>query len=121
MQKINYTFALRKNKVNLVFQGIRELLLFFVLLLCSMYYVYVLKSKVDGTTYIGYTEDVEKRLKEHNSGGTKSIKHKIPLELVYTEEYESKTEARKRELRLKNNSSEKEQLYKRIFPEKYKK
>ena len=61
------------------------------------------------------TEDLDKRLKEHNQGKTKSIKHKIPLEMVYFEAYNEKTKARKRELELKNNSSEKEKLYKRIF------
>ncbi len=84
-----------------------------------MFFVYVLRSLKDGTTYIGYTENLEKRLKQHNNGETRSLKNKTPLEIVYVEEYESKTEARKRELRLKNNSWEKEQLFKRIFPEKF--
>lgn len=84
-----------------------------------MFFVYVLRSLKDGSTYIGFTENLEKRLKQHNNGETRSLKKKIPLEIVYVEEYESKTEARKRELRLKNNSWEKEQLYKRIFPEKF--
>jgi putative endonuclease len=80
-----------------------------------MYYVYVLISLKDNTTYIGVTEDSEKRLKEHNHGKTRSIKHKVPLKLIYFEAYNDKTRARKRELELKNNSSEKEKLYKRIF------
>lgn len=79
-----------------------------------MYYTYVLKSKVDGFTYIGYTEDLKERIKEHNSGKTKSIKHRIPFEIVYYEAYRSKTDARKREIELKNNSYQKEQLMKRI-------
>ena len=81
-----------------------------------MFFVYVLKSLKDGSTYIGYTEDLENPLKSHNSGQTRSIKSKLPMKLVYFEEYESKTEARKRELKLKNNSWEKSQLFKRIFP-----
>jgi putative endonuclease len=84
-----------------------------------MFFVYILKSLKDGSTYIGYSEDIEKRLKEHNSGKTRSIKHKTPFEIVYVEEYQSKTEARKREFKLKNNSWEKEQLYKKLFPEKF--
>ncbi|MEZ5014842.1 MAG: GIY-YIG nuclease family protein [Chitinophagales bacterium] len=84
-----------------------------------MFFVYVLVSLKDGSTYIGYTENVELRLRQHNAGQTRSLKNKIPLKLVYVEEYISKTDARKRELRLKNNSWEKEQLYKKIFPEKY--
>ncbi|MCC6690670.1 MAG: GIY-YIG nuclease family protein [Bacteroidia bacterium] len=84
-----------------------------------MFFVYVLESLKDSTTYIGFTEDVEKRLDQHNSGQTRSLKKKLPLRLVYVEEYESKTEARKRELKLKNSSWEKEQLYKKIFPKKF--
>lgn len=69
-----------------------------------MYYVYVLQSKIDNTTYIGYTEDLKKRFLEHNQGKTKSIKHKILMKLIYYEAYLEKREARKRELELKNNS-----------------
>jgi putative endonuclease len=89
----------------------------FLFYLVAMFYVYVLQSLKDGTTYIGYTEDVETRLKLHNAGKTKSIKHKLPFRLVHTEEFISKTDARKRELQLKNNSWVKEQLYKQIFPQ----
>ena len=82
-----------------------------------MYYVYILQSLKDNTTYIGYTENLEKRIAEHNKGKTKSIKHKVPFKLVYNEPYESKTEAIKREIKLKKNSSEKEKLFKQIFSE----
>jgi len=80
-----------------------------------MYYVYVIQSEKDGSTYIGYTEYLVRRIKEHNQGKTKSIKHKVPYNLIYTEEFESKTEARKRELKLKRSSFEKEKLFKTIF------
>jgi putative endonuclease len=80
-----------------------------------MYYVYVIQSEKDGSTYIGYTEDLVRRIKEHNQGKTKSIKHKIPYKLLHTEEFNSKTEARKRELKLKRSSFEKEKLFKTIF------
>jgi len=53
--------------------------------------------------YIGSTDNFEKRLKEHNSGKTKSIKHRVLFELVYREEFKTKTEARKREIQLKKN------------------
>ena len=79
-----------------------------------MYYVYLLQSKKDNTTYIGYTSDLKKRLTEHNQGKTKSIKHKIPYGLIYYEAYFNKTDARKRELELKNNSYKKEQLFKQM-------
>jgi len=80
-----------------------------------MFYVYVIISLKDKTIYIGSTENLEKRLKDHNQGKTKSIKHKVPFELVYFEAYRNRTQARKREIRLKKNSSEKEKLYRRIF------
>jgi putative endonuclease len=80
-----------------------------------MYYVYVLKSEKDGTTYIGSTEDLERRIEEHNSGKTKSIKHKLPMELVYYEAYLTKSMALSRENKLKRNSFAKEQLYERLF------
>ncbi len=80
-----------------------------------MFFVYVLKSLKDQTTYIGSSEDLERRVKEHNAGKTKSIKHKIPLELVYYEAYLTKTLARKREIELKKNSAAKEKLFRRIF------
>lgn len=81
-----------------------------------MFFVYVIKSLKDSSTYIGSSENVENRLKQHNMGKTRSIKSKVPFYLVHVEEYDSKTEAIKRELRLKNNSWEKEQLFKKIFP-----
>lgn len=80
-----------------------------------MYYTYVLKSIKDNTTYIGSTGDLVKRLKDHNAGKTRSIRHKIPVELVYYEAYESKSLALKREIELKRNSFKKKELFDRIF------
>jgi len=80
-----------------------------------MFFVYVLRSLKDGTTYIGCCEDLSVRIKQHNQGKTKSIKHKLPMELVYYEAYLTKTSAIKREIELKKNSFAKEQLFKRIF------
>ena len=69
-----------------------------------MWFVYLIRSLLDGSHYIGYTENLQKRITEHNQGKTKSIKHKIPFKLIYFEAYANKTLARKRELELKNNS-----------------
>ena len=80
-----------------------------------MFFVYIVKSQIDDTTYIGSTEFLEKRVKEHNQGKTKSIKHKLPVDIVYYEAYLTKTLARKREIELKKNSSVKERLFNRIF------
>jgi putative endonuclease len=80
-----------------------------------MFFVYVLVSEKDGSTYIGYTNDIEKRLLEHNSGKTKSLQSKLPMKLVYSESFETKTEAIKRERQLKNSSWHKNELFNRIF------
>ena len=64
--------------------------------------------------YIGYTGDLRQRIKDHNQGKTKSIKHRIPFKLIYYEAYKNKTDARKREIELKKNNYQKEQLIKRI-------
>jgi putative endonuclease len=61
------------------------------------YFVYILRSRSDGRFYTGSTEDVIKRIKEHNSGKVRSTKARRPLELIYQEAYETRTEARKRE------------------------
>ncbi len=82
------------------------------------YYVYVLESTLDKTTYIGSTDNLKTRLKDHNAGKTKSIKHKIPMVLVYCEAYRGKTLAIKRERFLKKNSAAKAELFGRIFEKK---
>ena len=67
-----------------------------------MYTVYVIKSKVNDRLYVGYTENIIERLNSHNSGKVRSTKAYKPYTLVYKEEYENKTEARKREIFLKS-------------------
>jgi putative endonuclease len=79
-----------------------------------MFYVYVIRSTKKKYHYIGYTSDLRKRLEEHNSGKTKSIKHLIPFELIYYEAYNEDTLARSREIGLKKNSAAKEDLFKRL-------
>lgn len=65
------------------------------------YYTYILKCS-DDTLYTGYTDDVNKRLATHNSGkGAKYTKARLPVTLVYFEEYETKSEAMKREAAIK--------------------
>jgi putative endonuclease len=79
-----------------------------------MWFVYLIQSSIDRTFYIGYTENLKKRIIEHNQGKTKSIKNKIPYKLIYFEAYSNKTLARKRELELKNNSYRKKELLDRF-------
>jgi putative endonuclease len=66
------------------------------------YFVYVIKSLVDGDLYTGSCEDVEKRLHVHNSGKVRSTKSRKPFVLVYKEICDTRTEARKRENYLKS-------------------
>ena len=67
-----------------------------------MFYVYVLYSRKLNRKYIGMTENVSKRLKEHNSGKTKSTKGFIPWEHKHFEEFSTRPEAREREKYLKS-------------------
>jgi putative endonuclease len=56
----------------------------------------------DGSFYIGYTTDVERRVKIHNEGkGAKYTRGRVPAKLVYTETFEDKTSALKREYEMK--------------------
>jgi len=66
-----------------------------------MFYVYVLKSLKDNKRYIGFTENLQRRLFEHNNGLVKSTKNRRPLELIYHEEFVSKKDALLREKFLK--------------------
>ena len=65
------------------------------------YYTYIIKSKIKNTHYIGSTSNLEQRIRLHNEGKTKSTKAYIPWEIVYYEEYNTKSEAIKREYVLK--------------------
>jgi len=49
----------------------------------NYYYVYVLQSETDQKFYTGYTFDLNKRIREHNSGNVHNTKNRIPLKLVY--------------------------------------
>ncbi|MCQ9205486.1 MAG: GIY-YIG nuclease family protein [Omnitrophica bacterium] len=69
-----------------------------------MFFVYVLRSKVDNKLYIGSTSNITKRLKSHNRGRVLSTKSRRPLELIYHESYQRKNEAVGRELFLKSGA-----------------
>lgn len=68
------------------------------------YFVYILESEIDGRLYKGQTRDINKRIKEHNSGKTKSTKGFIPWKLVYFEIFETSDEAVFREKYFKTGS-----------------
>ena len=62
-----------------------------------MHYVYVLISDVDRKFYIGYTNALKRRLREHNSGKSLSTKGRRPFTLLYYEAHLSKSDALRRE------------------------
>ena len=66
-----------------------------------MYYNYVLQSEKDGKRYTGFTNNLERRLKEHNMGLNKSTKFRRPFKLIYYEVCGSKRDAINREKYLK--------------------
>ncbi len=79
-----------------------------------MFYMYILKSEKDKKLYFGYTNNLEKRIKEHNLGLVESTKPRIPVYLVYYEAYASKQDAVKREHNLKLRARALRQLLNRI-------
>jgi len=67
-----------------------------------MFYIYILKSNKDGSYYTGCTDNITRRLSEHNMGKVKSTKVYKPWLLQYTEKYNTLSEARCREKQIKN-------------------
>lgn len=66
-----------------------------------MNYTYVLRC-ADGSLYCGWTNHLEERVKAHNEGkGAKYTRGRGPVELVYYEEFETKSEAMRREWEIK--------------------
>lgn len=76
------------------------------------HFVYILHCS-DGTYYTGYTTNVEERLKTHNAGsGAKYTRGRLPVNLVYYEEFQEKSLALRREWEIKHRltRAEKEAL-----------
>ncbi len=67
-----------------------------------MWWVYVLRSLKNGRLYVGSTNDLGRRLAEHDSGKSKYTRHIRPLQLVYNEVCSERLEARRRERYLKS-------------------
>lgn len=78
-----------------------------------MNYTYILRCG-DGSLYTGWTNDLEKRIRTHNEGrGGKYTRSRLPVQLVYHEEFETKEEAMRREWEIKQlTRAEKERLLK---------
>lgn len=66
-----------------------------------MFYTYVLKSLVDNNLYIGWTDDLQKRVQYHNQGKVKATTTRKPLKLIYYEACLLKEKAIIREKQLK--------------------
>jgi putative endonuclease len=67
----------------------------------DMYYTYVLRSEIDNKLYVGWTEDIERRLSEHNNGSVVSTNSRKPFKLIYYEACNKKEDAIAREKALK--------------------
>ena len=78
-----------------------------------VYYVYVLKSKGRNWLYVGMTDDINRRIKQHQNGYSKSTAPYRPFCLIFTEEYPESSSARLREKYLKSASG------KRLIRKKY--
>ena len=65
------------------------------------YYIYILRSLKDKQFYTGYTNDLKKRLQDHQNGQVKSTKNRLPVELVYFEGCKNQQDATRREKYLK--------------------
>lgn len=68
----------------------------------TFYYTYVLQSLKNQKLYIGYTKDLRKRFREHNSGKSTYTKQHYPYTLIYYEACLTEEDARSRELYLKS-------------------
>lgn len=80
-----------------------------------MFYVYILVSQINKTKiYIGSTNNLIKRFKEHNDGKVFSTKTHKPWFLIYYEAYNQEKLARIREQRLKNHGNALQELKKKI-------
>jgi putative endonuclease len=71
------------------------------------YCVYILFSEVDHLLYIGFTTNLEERIKRHNSGRNKSTAPRRPLKLIFTEHYLFEEDALKREQYFKTTMGKK--------------
>lgn len=66
------------------------------------YYVYAIKSLIKTYIYVGLTSSIEKRIDQHNKGQNRSTKAYKPFKLIYSETFNTREEARKREIYLKS-------------------
>lgn len=70
-----------------------------------MIFLYIIQSEANGRYYIGSSQNPERRLAEHNSGHTRSLKHLRPLKLVFKQPFATRSEAVRIERKLKKSKS----------------
>lgn len=70
-----------------------------------MFFVYILQSEKDGTYYIGYSHNVDNRLKEHNAGKVRYTKGHVPYKIVYIESCVTRHQAEIREQAIKKTKN----------------
>lgn len=71
------------------------------------FYVYILECS-DGSLYCGYATDLEARIKTHNDGkGAKYTRGRLPVKVIFSEMYETKSQALKCEIEIKNYQDKK--------------
>lgn len=66
-----------------------------------MFCVYILRSRKTTRYYVGSTHNVMERVSEHNCGKTLSTQNGVPWDLVHVESFESRSEAVRRERKIK--------------------
>ena len=72
-----------------------------------MFYTYIIQSQMNGKYYTGSCSNIDERIKRHNAGATPSTKPGRPWKLVYSESYQTNSEALKREREIKAKKSRK--------------
>lgn len=69
-----------------------------------MFCVYIPQSLKDYKTYTGFSNNVNERLQQHNNGQVKATKHRRPFKILFTEQFTTMAEAKKRELYWKSGA-----------------
>lgn len=73
-----------------------------------MYFVYALKSIQHNYIYVGLTDNVERRVNQHNNGYERTTKPYIPFKLILVESFDTRFDARQREKQLKTTSGKRQ-------------
>jgi len=81
----------------------------------KMFTVYILKSESANKSYVGMTDNLDRRFREHNSGRHLYTKRYLPWRLIHSEEFDAREDARKREKYFKSASGRR--YMKRLFEE----